>query len=383
MTCDHLDILWPVFVGDPLERDHPLNQGRFAWHSIIPDISGGRQLFDLCAGSHLTIGSATVPMVVGTTRPGGFGDYKCDGSIGARNDAVAGGFSVDTPHSAAFWVKLADASTLGQLFCYGDSAAHQGVNLSCASGVIAAKHTASGFTIVASPATIVVDIWYFVVYVYIGGGSSLLYINGVSVATATATPATATVNSISLGENLHPSFPERAASGTRIGDPSLWSRALTASEVQAGYDLSRAGYPGLLRRSSPSCFGVAADTTPPTLSTLAVSSAGTTLTATLSESGCLPASGTGGFTLAGTSATVSSWAISGTTLTLTLSGTVYSSETVTLSYARASTTDDIHDAAGNFLADFSGASVSNGSVQTAGFYLLSAGASGFLLLGRV
>lgn len=111
--------------------------------------------------------------------------------------------------------------------------------------------------------------------------------------------------------------------------------------------------------------GIGADITAPTLGTLAVPSAGTTLTATLSESGCLPASGTGGFTLGGTSATVASWAISGTTLTLTLTGTPYSGETVTLTYSRAATSDDIHDAAGNFLADFAAASVTNNSTQVA------------------
>lgn len=127
------------------------------------------------------------------------------------------------------------------------------------------------------------------------------------------------------------------------------------------------------------CWEVSsADTTPPTLSSRAVPSGGTTLTATLSESGCGPASGTGGFTLGGTAATVSSWAISGTTLTLTLSGLVYSGETVTLSYARASTTDDIEDAAGNFLADFSNASVTNNSTQTT---TLAAGTASFVSSG--
>jgi hypothetical protein len=121
-----------------------------------------------------------------------------------------------------------------------------------------------------------------------------------------------------------------------------------------------------------------ADTTPPTLSARTVPSGGTTLTATLSESGCVPASGTGGFTLGGTAATVASWVISGTTLTLTLSGTVYQGETVTLTYARASTTDDIADAATNYLADFSGAAVTNNSTQLAP---LVAGTASFVSSG--
>lgn len=108
-----------------------------------------------------------------------------------------------------------------------------------------------------------------------------------------------------------------------------------------------------------------ADTTPPTLGSRAVPTGGVTLTGTLDES-CTPSSGTGGFSLSGTAATVASWAIAGgTALTLTLTGTVYDTETVTLSYDRSTTTDDIQDAAGNFLANFSGASVTNNSTQTA------------------
>lgn len=110
------------------------------------------------------------------------------------------------------------------------------------------------------------------------------------------------------------------------------------------------------------------DTTPPTLSGAATDSAGTQITATLSESGCVAdgggSSGSGGFTLSGTSATVSGWSISGATLTLTLSGAVTNGQTVTYSYARASTTDDIRDAASNYLADFSGASVTNNTADT-------------------
>lgn len=117
----------------------------------------------------------------------------------------------------------------------------------------------------------------------------------------------------------------------------------------------------------------AGDTTPPTLAGAAVPSAGTTLTATLSESGCTPASGTGGFTLGGTHATVASWAISGTTLTLTLARKVYLGQTVTLSYSRAATTNDIADAAGNFLADFAGAAVTNGSTQRRPVLLIGVG----------
>jgi hypothetical protein len=138
-------------------------------------------------------------------------------------------------------------------------------------------------------------------------------------------------------------------------------------------DLSDAGQVGLFTFGNPAdstttgihidnlvaTDAVVADTTPPTLSSRATNTAGTAITATLSEADCTPSSGSGGFTLGGTSATVASWAISGTTLTLTLSGTVAYGETVTLTYSRSSTTDDIADAATNYLADFSAAAVTN------------------------
>jgi hypothetical protein len=107
------------------------------------------------------------------------------------------------------------------------------------------------------------------------------------------------------------------------------------------------------------------DVTPPTLGSLAVNTTGDELTGTLSESGCTPSSGTGGFTLSGTAATVASWAISGTTLTLTLAGTVYNGETVTLSYDDATASEAVADAADNLLADISAASVTNNSTVDA------------------
>lgn len=97
----------------------------------------------------------------------------------------------------------------------------------------------------------------------------------------------------------------------------------------------------------------------PEASDFATNTAGTSITATLSEAGCTPSSGTGGFTLSGTSATVSGWAISSTTLTLTLSGTVTYGQTVTISYDDAGASEAIEDADSNPMADFSGVAVTN------------------------
>jgi hypothetical protein len=124
------------------------------------------------------------------------------------------------------------------------------------------------------------------------------------------------------------------------------------------------------------------DSTPPTLDAPEVAVDGTTITATLSESGCTPTSGTEGFTLSGTNATVASWAISGTTLTITLSGTVLQGETVALSY---NTVDGaIVDAADNALASFDDVAVTNNSTVVPEITILKRNSSlgAVLLFGK-
>lgn len=200
----------------------------------------------------------------------------------------------------------------------------------------------------------------------------------------------ATVTTVSGAERLTLTFSDAVRHDSGAGDGATLTAsggAVTAAYASGNgttaivYSLSRRVYPGetlttagTIRDDSDdstvtwsavavtnSSTATPPDSTPPTVTAASVASAGTTVALTLSESGCLPASGIGGFTLAGTSATVASWSISGTTLTLTLTGKVYAGQTVTVAYNRSTTTDDVSDAAGNFLASFGGRSVTNGS----------------------
>lgn len=121
--------------------------------------------------------------------------------------------------------------------------------------------------------------------------------------------------------------------------------------------------------------GGGGDTTPPTASGWATNPAGTSIAATLTEA-CTPGGGTGGFTLSGTSATVSGWAIGGTTLTLTLSGSIAHGETVAVSYDDATASEAIADASSNLLADIASAAVANNVPQP-----LTPGAASFISSG--
>jgi hypothetical protein len=100
------------------------------------------------------------------------------------------------------------------------------------------------------------------------------------------------------------------------------------------------------------------DVTAPTVSSANINSAGTTLTINFDES----TTGDAGFTISasGGAATLSSPSGSGTAArTFTVSRTIYSGETVTLSY----TAGDVEDASENALENFSGAAVTNNSTE--------------------
>jgi hypothetical protein len=101
------------------------------------------------------------------------------------------------------------------------------------------------------------------------------------------------------------------------------------------------------------------------LSGFTVLSNGTTITATLSTNGCY-VTGTppdaGLVTFTGTSVTVSSWSITGTVLTMNLSGTIYGSNVVRISVGNTGS-NVILDATDNFINAVANAAVTNNSSQ--------------------
>lgn len=110
-----------------------------------------------------------------------------------------------------------------------------------------------------------------------------------------------------------------------------------------------------------------ADTTPPTVSTVTISSDGVTWTLACSETVSVGSGGNGGFTtsMSGGSVTLTYSSGSGSSsLVYTGSRTVGVGETGTLSYTQPG--NGIEDSAGNDLATFAGKAVSNNSTQGTG-----------------
>jgi hypothetical protein len=119
---------------------------------------------------------------------------------------------------------------------------------------------------------------------------------------------------------------------------------------------------------SASTNWVVTDTTPPTLSSANIPTAGTTLNIVFSESVTIGAGGNGGFTIAMSGGAVTLTYASGAnsnTLVYTLSRTVNSGETCS-DFDYTQPTNGVEDIAGNDLATFSNqhASVTNNSTQT-------------------
>ena len=143
--------------------------------------------------------------------------------------------------------------------------------------------------------------------------------------------------------------------------------------------LTAASFTGYLNYSAPNIAKTAAnltgtgvappDTTPPTLSSATIPSAGTSISLAFNEAVSVGAGGNGGWTItpSGGAATMSYASGSGSsTLVYNLNRTVNSGETGTVAYTQPG--NGIEDAAGNDLATIPSASVTNNSTQSADPY---------------
>lgn len=107
------------------------------------------------------------------------------------------------------------------------------------------------------------------------------------------------------------------------------------------------------------------DVTAPTLSTIATNTAGTTITLTYNEAldtGSTPA--TTAYSLSGTSSTVSSVQVTGSTVVLTLNTATFFDQTITLSYT-APGSGKVRDVAANNVANLSNSAVTNNTIARA------------------
>jgi hypothetical protein len=237
------DVSRPIYLPDPVNRQHELNQGKVAWWLTVPGLDGGRYLYDLMGlfrGTLTSMGAGSGWK--GTTRPGGFGHLVYDGT----DDFISSGLVQPSPPFSIFaWVYPAG------------SVARAIVGASVTSGIelridgaqtlsLLKQNTSNIFT---SAATVPNGSWSRVGAVYDGNNWGI-YINGILTDSGLSAQSFVSATTLIGKQNFGEQF-----SGN-MDDVSIWNRLLSARDARTDYDLSRLGYPGLLNRIGPTLWSV-------------------------------------------------------------------------------------------------------------------------------
>lgn len=260
-----ISTLQPVYLPEPVNRQHPLNQGRVAWWLTLPELAGGKFFYDLMGlnpGTLTNMGSGSG--WAGTTRPGGYGhlipNTAAYGS-GLIKCGNAPSLALSNIKTASFWFRQTQTSNLFQLLrclAYDNGSATttdfvvgiQDNGSGAFSQTFSAQVGGTGGNAYSTPLnSIVVGSWYRTIIVWNSSNVVTgIFLNGVSKTLTNQGNQFSTSNYAGwvIGNRGQA---DRGFAGD-IDDISIWSRALSAVEVAEDYNLSRLGYPGVLNRIS-------------------------------------------------------------------------------------------------------------------------------------
>jgi hypothetical protein len=243
-----------IVTANPVNGRHFLNRGRVAWWLPLPHLYGGGRLYDLKGLNHATLnamGGASNGWRP-TTRPGGWGHLLTDGTAGYVSAPVPAGIGGATAATIAGWVYRSATGTK-QAFGFGTGSGANRFNLIWFTDNNIYCEVQAGYAYAVSTATG----WHRLALVYDSAASptSALYLDGVPLTLSIvgggafgsgALPSAANLGGYWIGREV--------ANGYCAGsydDLPVASRAWSAAEAWADYDLSRRGYPGVLNRRSP------------------------------------------------------------------------------------------------------------------------------------
>jgi hypothetical protein len=230
----------PIVLADPVDRSHPLNRGRVLWLLTLPGLDGGRRWFDLlglCHGTLEDVGAAAGWR--GTTRPGGWGHLEFDGTANQDVSASLPGL-VATSLTVAAWANpRVDNANLGQQNLVSAVNFHVTVRVGSRPGIVT-----PGGAWLESAIDTPAGRWSRVAFV-VGPSLRQVWVDGQlggsdALGGATISPTTGLL----IGRRPDVTTGYDGA----LDDVAIWARALPAAEVRADHDLSRRGYPGVLRR---------------------------------------------------------------------------------------------------------------------------------------
>ena len=255
----------PVDLADPVNKHHPLNQGRLAWWLALPGLDGGIQFHDLLGlypGTLTSMGNSSNGWR-GTTRPGGFGHLLFDGSAGYVACGGGNGSTLDITTKKITWGAWCYPKfTTGYhaLSCRNNNVG--GRQYSLYMGPDTSSLFLGGFSTVSAVTASspwVTNAWNRIIVTY-DGVRIKCFFNGLKVADLADTATITTVSGAGNFLGFTPGEPY-GFSGA-IDDAVLWSRPLSEAEVFADFDLGSKGYPGVLNRIAPHLFSASSSSLP-------------------------------------------------------------------------------------------------------------------------
>jgi hypothetical protein len=253
-------------LANPLNLAHPLVKGHIGWWQCLPGAMSGRLLRNLCAPmASLTTSAMHLHGVLssldpyqsgvrawsGTRRPGGFGHLTLDGT-GWVNVAASPVLVLPFAFTLAAWIAPAAANSSHTcIIAKNQSAGNASYRWYWQSaGTLLLYNGTGNDTAVSGTAQIPLKTWTHVAATY-NGVQAKVFINGRldAVASYSSTFGTNTDQTVSFG--YFGVFPDIQNLIGLLDDVHILNRAYSDGEVLQLYQLSRQGYPGLLRGVRP------------------------------------------------------------------------------------------------------------------------------------
>lgn len=230
--------LGPINTAAPL-LPHPLNAGRVMWLYGAAPLDGGRQWYDLCGRHHGTLTNGPT-WARGPHDSAGLSLTAASvqyASVG-RVSAVTDNFTMGA------WLNGGAAQRLA-IYIGTDAG---GWGMGC--GLMGTLGGLYGGVAWIDSGTAVPAGWYHLMLSR-AGGTTTVYLNGRATgSTSAAVPRTPTAGSGAVGTELAPFDPPATVSWQGlIADAWVSEVGLTARAALSYFDLSRRGYPGVLRRA--------------------------------------------------------------------------------------------------------------------------------------
>lgn len=235
-----------IDLREPL-TDHLLNKGRAFWWLALPNRYGGKWWFDLVTGNTISLTAASWRTL---SYPGSYGSLAL---TGANYTTILASQTYSAFTLSAWCYRAATSNTCA--LGWADTSNHYFTILQYndSNTYVQIQNGASGNALTGTSGSIIGWNHFCVTFnTATGITNATLYLNGASL-TSDSNFST----SYAITGRFNVGLAQGVSSTCNCNDVSLWPGiALPASTVKSIYDLSRQGYPGVLRRRQHKAYSV-------------------------------------------------------------------------------------------------------------------------------